>query len=163
MCGVVGSVSLGFLADAFGRKTATMLFYLMCLILTPVVYLRPRRSTSCCSASACSASSSWGSGPGRRYGSPIPSRPECVGPRSLQCTLCSVASAGPPIAGTLIVALGGYGLGGDARPIVLYFGVVSFYLLGFLVAPFVSGGFSPRLPRGAAGRALTWANAGRFW
>ena len=37
MCGVVGSVSLGFLADAFGRKTATMLFYLMCLILTPVV------------------------------------------------------------------------------------------------------------------------------
>ena len=85
MCGVVGSVSLGFLADAFGRKTATMLFYLMCLILTPVVYLSAQEFTSCCSASACSASSSWGSGPGRRYGSPISSRPECVGPRSLQC------------------------------------------------------------------------------
>ena len=39
VCGVVGSVSLGFLADAFGRKAVAMLFYLMCLILTPVVYL----------------------------------------------------------------------------------------------------------------------------
>jgi MFS family permease len=82
VCGVVGSVGLGFLADAFGRKAVTMLFYLMCLILTPVVIFGPRRSTSCCSVSGCSASSSWGSGPGRRYGSPSCSRPGCAAPRS---------------------------------------------------------------------------------
>ena len=33
------AITLGFLADAFGRKPAAMLFYLMCLVLTPVVYL----------------------------------------------------------------------------------------------------------------------------
>jgi MFS family permease len=37
--GTLGFISLGFLADAFGRKPVTMLFYLVCLILTPVVYL----------------------------------------------------------------------------------------------------------------------------
>src|SRR5690349_21780918 len=34
-----GFVCFGFLADAFGRKPTTLLFYLMCLVLTPVVYL----------------------------------------------------------------------------------------------------------------------------
>jgi MFS family permease len=82
VCGVVGFVSLGFLADAIGRRAVAMLFYLMCLILTPVVYLWPRKSTSCCSVSACSASSPWGSGPGRRYGCPSCSRPGCAGPQS---------------------------------------------------------------------------------
>src|SRR5436190_4918084 len=38
-CGVLGFISLGFIADAFGRRTAAMLFYLMCLVLTPVVYM----------------------------------------------------------------------------------------------------------------------------
>ena len=37
--GVAGFISLGFLADAVGRKPVAMLFYFMCLILTPVVYL----------------------------------------------------------------------------------------------------------------------------
>jgi hypothetical protein len=32
-------ISLGFLANLVGRKAVTMLFYFMCLILTPVVYL----------------------------------------------------------------------------------------------------------------------------
>ncbi len=39
VCGVLGFVSLGFLADLIGRRAIAMLFYLMCLILTPVVYL----------------------------------------------------------------------------------------------------------------------------
>jgi MFS family permease len=39
VCGVFGFISLGFLADAIGRKPTAMLFYLMSLILTPVVYL----------------------------------------------------------------------------------------------------------------------------
>src|SRR6202030_221737 len=36
---LAGFVCFGFLADAFGSKPTTILFYLMCLILTPIVYL----------------------------------------------------------------------------------------------------------------------------
>src|SRR5262249_36393276 len=36
---LIGFSCFGFLADAFGRKPTTMLFYLMCLILTPIIYL----------------------------------------------------------------------------------------------------------------------------
>ena len=39
VCGTLGFISLGFLADLIGRRAVTMLFYLMCLVLTPVVYL----------------------------------------------------------------------------------------------------------------------------
>ena len=38
-CGTVGFVSLGFLADAIGRKPTAMLWYAACLVLTPIVYL----------------------------------------------------------------------------------------------------------------------------
>jgi MFS family permease len=48
-CGVVGFISLGFLADAFGRKPVAMLFYLMCLVLTPVVYADSLSETLCSS------------------------------------------------------------------------------------------------------------------
>src|SRR5260370_12419758 len=36
---LLGFFSFGFLADALGRKPTTFLYYLMCLILTPIVYL----------------------------------------------------------------------------------------------------------------------------
>src|SRR5919197_125340 len=36
---LLGFFAFGFLADAFGRKPTTFVYYLMCLILTPVVYL----------------------------------------------------------------------------------------------------------------------------
>jgi len=39
VCGTLGFVSLGFLADAIGRKPTAMLWYTMCLVLTPLVYL----------------------------------------------------------------------------------------------------------------------------
>jgi MFS family permease len=39
VCGVFGFISLGFLADAIGRKPTAMLWYAMCLVLTPVVYV----------------------------------------------------------------------------------------------------------------------------
>src|SRR5262249_23444886 len=38
-CGIAGFITLGFLADAVGRKPTTMFYYLMCLVLTPLVYL----------------------------------------------------------------------------------------------------------------------------
>ena len=36
---IVGFISLGFCADAIGRKPTAMIWYAMCLILTPVVYV----------------------------------------------------------------------------------------------------------------------------
>ena len=36
---IFGFVGLGFLADGIGRKPTTMLWYAMCLVLTPVVYM----------------------------------------------------------------------------------------------------------------------------
>src|SRR5207253_8671850 len=36
---LIGFASFGFLADHFGRKPTTILYYLMCLILTPLLYL----------------------------------------------------------------------------------------------------------------------------
>ncbi|MGH6742084.1 MAG: MFS transporter, partial [Bradyrhizobium sp.] len=36
---LLGFFTFGFLADAFGRKPTTFFYYLMCLILTPIVYL----------------------------------------------------------------------------------------------------------------------------
>src|SRR5215813_4912810 len=36
---LLGFICFGFLADAMGRKPTTFLYYLMCLVLTPIVYL----------------------------------------------------------------------------------------------------------------------------
>src|SRR6516225_11854233 len=36
---IVGFITLGFCADAIGRKPTAMIWYAMCLILTPVVYM----------------------------------------------------------------------------------------------------------------------------
>src|SRR5262245_16741374 len=36
---LAGFACFGFLADAFGRKPTTLFYYLMCLILTPIIYL----------------------------------------------------------------------------------------------------------------------------
>jgi len=36
---LAGFFSFGFLADGLGRKPTTLLYYLMCLVLTPIVYL----------------------------------------------------------------------------------------------------------------------------
>ncbi len=52
-----GFFSFGFLADALGRKPTTFLYYLMCLILTPLVYwattpLSPARPAARFSSSA---------------------------------------------------------------------------------------------------------------
>ncbi len=36
---LLGFIGFGFVADRFGRKPTTALFYVMCLVLTPIVYL----------------------------------------------------------------------------------------------------------------------------
>jgi MFS family permease len=108
-----------------------MLFYLMCLILTPVVYLWAQEIhvlLFCVGVFGFFTLGIWSWAPiwlpelfpTRMRGTAIAFIFNA--PRFLSC-------AGPLIAGTLIVALGGYGPGATL--------VGLFYLLGFLAAPFL--------------------------
>jgi MFS family permease len=133
VCGTFGFVSLGFLADAVGRKPTVMLWYTMCLVLTPLVYLW---------------GASWGFAPllvlvgifgfftlGVWAWAPVwlpelfPTRMRgtavafCFNaPRFISCL-------GPLIAGTLIGYFGGFG------PAATIVGL--FFILGVAAAPFL--------------------------
>jgi MFS family permease len=129
ICGTFGFISLGFLADAIGRKPVTMLFYLMCLILTPVVYLASWSIDVLLVWVAVFGFFTlgiWARAPvwlPEMF--PTRMRGTAIGfcfnaPRLL-------GAIGPLIAGTLIVGLGGYG------PAATIIGL--FFIVGVLVAP----------------------------
>jgi MFS family permease len=152
VCGVFGFVTLGFLADAIGRKPTAMLFYAMCLILTPIVYLWARDINTllvCVGVFGFFSVGIWAWAPvwlpelfpTRMRGTAVAF---CFNaPRFISCL-------GPLIAGTLIVSLGGYG------PAATTVGL--FFILGLVAAPFLpeTNGkplpetLSPALPAEAA-------------
>jgi MFS family permease len=151
ICGLFGFVSLGFLADAFGRKPAAMLFYFMSLILTPVVYLWAQDVYGLLFSVAVFGFFTLGIWAWASIWLPelFPTRMRATAvaftfnaPRFISCM-------GPLIAGTLIVSLGGYG------PAATIVGL--FYILGLVVAPFLpeTNGkplpetMSPAVPAGA--------------
>ena len=129
--GTIGFVSLGFLADAIGRKPTAMLWYAMCLVLTPVVYLMNHSMGGLFVAVAVFGFFTLGIWawapvwlpelfPTRMRGTAVAF---CFNaPRFVSCI-------GPIIGGTLIVALGGFG-----RAATL---VGLFFLLGVIAAPFL--------------------------
>jgi MFS family permease len=129
--GVFGFISLGYIADAFGRKAAVMLFYLASLVLTPITYLwAPNLAILlvCVTVFGFFSIGIWAWAPiwlpelfpTRMRGTAIAF---CFnGPRL-------ISWIGPLIAGTLIVSLGGFG--GAATIIGLFF------LIGPVVALFM--------------------------
>jgi MFS family permease len=142
--GVAGFISLGFLADAIGRKPVTMLFYLMCLILTPVVYLWAydiHRLLILVGVFGFFTQGIWAWAPiwlPELY--PTRMRATAVAftfnaPRFISCV-------GPIVAGSLVVTLGGYG-----RAATL---VGLFFALGLIVAPFLPETRGKQLPETAA-------------
>jgi MFS family permease len=128
---IFGFVALGFLADGIGRKPTTMLYYAMCLVLTPVVYLWTHGMTALLVAVAVFGFFTGGIWawapiwlpelfPTRMRGTAVAF---CFNaPRWISCI-------GPLIAGTLIVGLGGYG------PAATLVGL--FFLVGIAAAPFL--------------------------
>jgi MFS family permease len=129
--GTLGFVSLGFLADLIGRKAVTMLFYLMCLILTPVVYLWAWDIHVLLFWVAVFGFFTLGIWAWAPIWLPelFPTRMRSTAiafsfnaPRLIACI-------GPLIAGTLIVSFGGYG------PAATIIG--SFFILGLVVALFL--------------------------
>jgi MFS family permease len=131
VCGTFGFISLGFLADAIGRKPVTMLFYLMCLILTPIVYLWAHSVDILLAWVGVFGFFTLGIWAWAPVWLPelFPTRM-----RGTAIAFCFnaprlIACIGPLIAGTLIVGLGGYG------PAATIIGLL--FILGFLVAPFL--------------------------
>jgi len=130
-CGVFGFVTLGFIADAFGRKAAVMLFYLASLVLTPVVYLWAPNLTILLIAVGVFGFFSIGIWawapiwlpelfPTRMRGTAIAF---CFnGPRF-------ISWLGPLVAGTLIVSLGGFGMAATI--------IGSLFIIGPIVAIFM--------------------------
>jgi MFS family permease len=128
---LVGFVSFGFLADAFGRKPTTMLFYLMCLVLTPIVYLWVQDIHALLLAFAVygffiQGVFSW---------TPIwlpelfPTRMRATAAGFIFNAPRLISAIAPLIAGALIVSLGGYG---KAATIIGLF-----YILGLIAVPFL--------------------------
>ena len=138
---IFGFVGLGFLADAIGRKPTAMLWYAMCLILTPVVYLWAHGNGARCSP----RSTVFGFFTGGIWAWAPIWLPELF-PTRMRGTAVAfcfnaprwISCVGPLIAGTLIVGLGGYG------PAATIVGL--FFILGVVAAPFL-----PK-PRQAAAR-----------
>jgi MFS family permease len=140
VCGVLGFISLGFLADAFGRKPTAMLFYFMCLILTPMVYLWAQDVYGllfCVGVFGFFSLGIWAWAP-IWLPELFPTRMRATAvafsfnaPRFISCV-------GPLIAGTLIVSLGGYG------PAATIVGL--FFILGLVAAPFLPETNGTRLP-----------------
>ncbi|PYN40251.1 MAG: hypothetical protein DME00_34905 [Candidatus Rokuibacteriota bacterium] len=126
--GVAGFISLGFLADAVGRKPVAMLFYFMCLILTPVVYLWAHNVRVLLFLVGFFTQGIWAWAPiwlPELF--PTHIRATAVAfsfnaPRFISCV-------GPLIAGGLIVGLGGYGRAATI--------VGLFFTLGLVAAPFL--------------------------
>src|SRR5216684_1439313 len=131
VCGVFGFVSLGFLADAIGRKPTAMIWYAMCLVLTPVVYLWAQNFgvlLVCVGIFGFFSLGIWAwvpvwlpeLFPTRMRGTAVAF---CFNaPRFISCL-------GPLIAGTLITSLGGFG------PAATIIGL--FFIIGVVAAPFL--------------------------
>jgi MFS family permease len=131
VCGVFGFISLGFLADAIGRKPTAMLWYAMCLVLTPVVYVWAQDLTTLLVVVGFFGFFTLGIWawapiwlpelfPTRMRGTAVAF---CFNsPRFISCL-------GPLIAGTLIGYFGGYG------PAATIIGL--FFILGIVAAPFL--------------------------
>jgi len=128
---LMGFSSFGFLADAYGRKPTTILYYLMCLILTPIVYLWVKDIYVLLFAFAVygffiQGVFSW---------TPIwlpelfPTRMRATAAGFIFNAPRLISAIAPLIAGTLIVGLGGYG---KAATII-----GSFYILGLIAVPFL--------------------------
>ena len=139
---LAGFASFGFLADAFGRKPTTMLYYLMCLVLTPIVYLWVKDIHLLLAAFALygffiQGCFSW---------TPIwlpelfPTRMRATAAGFIFNAPRLISAIAPLIAGTLIVGLGGYG---KAATII-----GMFYILGLLAVPFLPETRGQPLPEG---------------
>jgi MFS family permease len=128
---VVGYISMGFLADAYGRKPVTIAFFVLALALTPVLFFSTRDVTLLLVLAGVNGVFSNGQFTWMPVWLPelYPTRIRATalafafnGPRF-------IAFLGPLLAGTMIVQFGGYGQAAMVLALI--------YLVGIAAAPFV--------------------------
>jgi len=137
---VAGYISLGFLADAYGRKPVTIAFFVLALILTPVLFFWTRDLKlllvlACVNAFFSNGQYTW-----------MPVWLPELYPTRMRATALAfafnaprlVAFLGPLLAGTMIVQFGGYGQAAMVLALV--------YILGAAVTPFLPETLGKPLP-----------------
>jgi MFS family permease len=126
---VVGYIALGFLADVYGRKPVTMAFFVLSLLLTPVLFFWTENLSLLLALAFVNGVFSCGQFTWMPVWLPeiYPTRMRATalafafnGPRF-------IAFLGPLLAGTLIVQFGGYGRAAMILALI--------YVLGLVVAP----------------------------
>jgi MFS family permease len=128
---LLGFCCFGFLADSFGRKPTTFLYYLMCLILTPIVYLWVQDIRLLLLGFAVYGFFIQGTFSWTAVWLPelFPTRMRATAAGFIFNTPRLISAVAPLIAGSLIVNLGGYGR--TATILAL------FYILGLIAVPFL--------------------------
>jgi MFS family permease len=128
---LLGFFTFGFLADALGRKPTTFLYYLLGLILTPIVYLWVKEIHLLLLVFAVFGFFTQGVFSWTAVWLPelFPTRMRATAAGFIFNIPRLISFAAPLIAGTLIVDLGGYGKTASI--------VALFYILGLVTVPFL--------------------------
>jgi len=137
---IVGYVGFGFLADAYGRKPVTLLFFALSLLLTPVLFLWVKDLSLLLVAAAllgCFASgqftwmSTW-------LPELFATHLRATGAGFVFNASRVPAALGVLVAGALITAFGGFGNAATA--------IAAIYILGLIAAPFLPETVAKPLP-----------------
>jgi MFS family permease len=128
---VLGYISLGFLADAYGRKPVTLAYFILALLLTPVLFfwtqdLKMLLILACVNAFFSNGQYTW-----------MPVWLPELYPTRMRATALAfafnaprfVAFLGPLLAGTMIVQFGGFGQAAMVLALI--------YIVGIAAAPFL--------------------------
>jgi MFS family permease len=128
---LLGFISFGFLADALGRKVTTFSYYLLCLILTPIVYLWVKDIHLLLLGFAVYGFFIQGIFSWTAVWLPelFPTRMRATAAGFIFNTPRLISAIAPLIAGSLIVGLGGYGKTATI--------ISMFYVLGLITVPFL--------------------------
>jgi MFS family permease len=128
---ILGYISLGFLADRFGRKPIVMLYFALALVMTPVLFLWTQDLNLLLIAAAVNAFFTLGQYSWMAVWLPelFPTRSRATGIAFIFNAPRFIAFLGPLFAGTLIVQFGGFS---HAAMIISFI-----YILGFCIAPFL--------------------------
>jgi MFS family permease len=137
---VIGYVSLGFLADKWGRKPVTILYFACALLLTPALFFWTNDPAlllllACANAIFSNGQFTW-----------MPAWLPELYPTRMRATALAfafnaprfIAFLGPLLAGTMIVQFGGYGQAAMALALI--------YIVGIAAAPFLPETVGQPLP-----------------
>ena len=128
---ILGYISLGFLADRFGRKPITMLYFAAAFVMTPVLFLWTLDLDLLLVAAAVNAFFTLGQYSWMPVWLPelFPTRSRATGLAFAFNAPRFIAFLGPLFAGVLIVQFGGFSHAAIT--------ISCIYVLGFCVAPFL--------------------------